>query len=634
MSTVHACFQFQHPVNPVQIQQMLSASDYWQPDACSYLFSKDSHCSLAKANLFNTRYSYHDFVYHDPQTGSMITANARLDNRNELYRQLALPPEQGEWLSDGQLILQAYLHWGRDCPKYLLGDFAFVIWDESTQSLFAARDPFGVKLLLLSQRDDGVMLSNEPNAFFSSGWLPEKQLEESWLIETLGHFHLPVSKPAYRGMQLLPAAHYLVIDRRGCRQVRYWSLQESSQWAGIDDESLLAEFRSRFQQAVALRLESDYPLGSELSEGLDSNGITGMAATLKPEQDIYTFSYQCVALTEKTQAVWEPTYQPILAMLAMYPNLKPVWVDDEQFTSHESSRLAKVMAGSFCFQSGGLWHSKLAQRQGCRVLLSGWGGDHCVSSYGDFYESELFRARQWRRLQQLLKDKRRRGRGGVPWKGWLNVWLKHFSPALYAWYKLKRPGLERALWQRADHCLVNADYTKQYQGRRHLLHFLKHYQRFYDVKGHHRRELFDIGVEQRLIDSELSARMYRVEMRFPMLDIPLVEMAYNLPSELKIHQGIERYHYRRMIEGLTTQRNQWALKSDVHPPQRENDYEQNLAALKEAFQTMPLLRQYCRLELLEPASIDDQWMVRNIYQKLPYFRYWATQRDLKIVTSD
>lgn len=631
MSTVHACFQFQHPVNPIQIQQMLSSSDYWQPDACSYLFSKDNLCTLGKANLFNTQYSYQDFVYCDPQTGTMVTANARLDNRKTVYQQLELSLEQGESLSDGQLILKAYLYWGRECPKYLLGDFTFVIWDESNQSLFAARDPFGVKLLLLSQNANGVMLSNEPNAFFRSGWLQEKQLKESWFVETLANFRSTKSNLVYRNIQLVPAAHYLVIDRNGCQKVRYWSLQQSQQWSGMDDESLLSEFKARFKQAVSSRLESDFPLGSELSEGLDSNGITGMAATLKPRQNIYTFSYQCLALSDETKDVLEQTYQPILEMLAMYPNLKPVWVDNERLESYEITKLVEAIAGCFCFRGAYQWHPKLAQRQGCRVLLSGWGGDHCVSSYGDFYESELFRNKSWGQLHQLFKDKYRRGRAGVPWKGWLNVLLKHLSPALYSLYKLKRPGLERTQWRRADHCLVKADYVRQYHIRKHLLYFLKHYQRYYDVKGYHQRELFDIGVERRLIDSELTARMYRVEMRFPMLDISLVEMAYNLPSHLKIYHGIERFHYRSIIEGLTTKRNQWARKGEVHLPQQEDCYELHQTALYEAFKASLLLQKYCRLECFELADINTQWMVKNLYQKLPHIYYWSAQNDVKIV---
>jgi hypothetical protein len=81
MSTVHCCFQPNAPFSADIMSKMLQASDYWKPDAAGQAGNRDNTCRLAKANLFNTALSKKDFVYTDSQTGSMITANARLDNR-------------------------------------------------------------------------------------------------------------------------------------------------------------------------------------------------------------------------------------------------------------------------------------------------------------------------------------------------------------------------------------------------------------------------------------------------------------------------------------------------------------------------------------------------------------------------
>ncbi|HWP41854.1 MAG TPA: asparagine synthetase B, partial [Blastocatellia bacterium] len=75
----------------------------------------------------------------------VITADARLDNRDELIELLGFGAEPREQISDSQLILAAYEAWDERCLERILGDFAFAIWDGKKQRLFCARDRFGVK---------------------------------------------------------------------------------------------------------------------------------------------------------------------------------------------------------------------------------------------------------------------------------------------------------------------------------------------------------------------------------------------------------------------------------------------------------------------------------------------------------
>ena len=83
----------------------------------------------------------------DPQTGCTITADVRLDNREELIASLGMASET-RTIGDGELILRAYLHWGEACPEQLLGDFAFAIWDPRSNQLFCARDHMGMRPLI------------------------------------------------------------------------------------------------------------------------------------------------------------------------------------------------------------------------------------------------------------------------------------------------------------------------------------------------------------------------------------------------------------------------------------------------------------------------------------------------------
>ena len=300
MSTIHACFNPQQSIEQHIVEKMLTASEYWQPDATSQQSNTQQNCHIAKASLFNTDRSKRDDVYQDPSSGSIISANARLDNRSEIAEELGLTTDLLLQLTDGQLILKAYQQWGETCPKHLLGDFVFIIWDEAKQQIFAARDHFGVKVFYYCQNDKGVMLTNEHNAFFTSDWQP-KSIKERWLIDKLWALGPdPVASPCH-GVEVLPPAHSMTIDRQGQVTIsRYWSLEDKADWQGMDDEALITELTTRFKQAVKVRLDSSYPLSAELSEGLDSNGIAGHAAQMLGKAPLYTFSYQCQPVKRPT----------------------------------------------------------------------------------------------------------------------------------------------------------------------------------------------------------------------------------------------------------------------------------------------------------------------------------------------
>ena len=86
--------------------------------------------------LHTTPESLKEKLPFDDEAGYVITADARIDNRQELIHDLSLGFFDFEVIADSELILKAYKQWGEQCPKYLLGDFAFAIWDKSKHKLF------------------------------------------------------------------------------------------------------------------------------------------------------------------------------------------------------------------------------------------------------------------------------------------------------------------------------------------------------------------------------------------------------------------------------------------------------------------------------------------------------------------
>ena len=87
--------------------------------------------------------------FYDSERQCTITADAIIDNREELFERLQVERSKRKTMPDSQLILLAYYKWGEDSPKYLVGDFAFMIWDERKKKLFGARDFSGSERFII-----------------------------------------------------------------------------------------------------------------------------------------------------------------------------------------------------------------------------------------------------------------------------------------------------------------------------------------------------------------------------------------------------------------------------------------------------------------------------------------------------
>src|SRR5690606_12469293 len=77
----------------------------------------------------------------------IITADAIIDNRTELFDLLGIIKTNMSSITDSELILLAYEKWGYNCPQYLIGDYAFAIWDQVKKELYCARDVMGSRTL-------------------------------------------------------------------------------------------------------------------------------------------------------------------------------------------------------------------------------------------------------------------------------------------------------------------------------------------------------------------------------------------------------------------------------------------------------------------------------------------------------
>ena len=245
-------------------------------------------------------------VIHDPATGLSLVADARLDDREELVRKLrAAGPHahrdaQGEVGADTsapRLLLAAWRAWGTASPEHLAGDFAFVLWDALRRTLFAARDPFGVKPLFVAEPGDAGggggegASGGEPRWIALSNTLPallehpgvsaeanERALADHFFwgwVDHEGWTHFAHIRQVERGS-------WLQVTPGGVEERRYWHLPDPPEFAPRRRGEILEAFTHLLHQAVADRLPgADHPAVLQLSGGLDSGSIAAAAVAVR-----------------------------------------------------------------------------------------------------------------------------------------------------------------------------------------------------------------------------------------------------------------------------------------------------------------------------------------------------------------
>ena len=212
------------------------------------------------------------------ETGCVITADVRLDNRADLIASLGLR-ERAAATGDAEIILLSYLTWGERCVERFLGDFAFAIWDPRKQQCLCARDQFGMRPFYydLGRRQDFAFAS-EARAIVAlpgrSYALNEERIADFLVNELEGH---DTSSTFFQDLLRLPPAHILIVDPNHVRLERYWHLAPQRELRLPSDEAYAEAYLDVFSQAVRRRLRTIGPVGSMLSGGLDLSSIVAIA---------------------------------------------------------------------------------------------------------------------------------------------------------------------------------------------------------------------------------------------------------------------------------------------------------------------------------------------------------------------
>ncbi|MDQ0159310.1 asparagine synthase (glutamine-hydrolyzing) [Alkalibacillus salilacus] len=448
-----------------------------------------------------------------------IIYNGELYNTDELRRQLKREGFGFQTTCDTEVLLTAYVHWGKDCLDFLNGIFAFAIWDDSKEELFIARDRLGVKPLFYSEVGGQFLFASETKALLEHPDI-EPLVDESGLAEVfaLGPSRTP-GHGLFKQIRELRSGHALTCSTQGVHMWRYWQLESREHMDSF--EETVANVRELFIDAVKRQLVSDVPVSTFLSGGVDSSAITAVAANHfegqgKGKLPTFSVDYRGNRDHFESNAFQPTTDADFTSIIAdrFGTNHHNCYISEEDLAHYlKDAVLMRDQPGMADVDSSLLWFCKQIKSK-TTVSLSGECAD------------EIFGGYPW------FQDGFDQSHDGFPWIRSLAEREDLLSPE---WRK--RLNIQEYANMRYHETLAE---TPQLMGE--------------SKQDQERRALFYVNMQwfmaQLLERKDRMSMGATLEVRVPFADHHLVEYVWNVPWEMKQAGGYEKGLLRYALEGL------------------------------------------------------------------------------------
>jgi asparagine synthase (glutamine-hydrolysing) len=327
------------------------------------------------------------------ESGLVLVADARIDNREELIEELAIKSKKE--ISDVGLIMIAYEQWGNDCVYKLIGDFTFVIWNPLTQKIFIGSDHLGVRPLYYYYEKDNVFaFASEIKALIALNFVPKEfdKLEVATYLVGLHDFRPMTGRTIYKSIQFALPAHYMLIDNAEIENVFYWHIDKKRFSHLISDADFVEEFRKTFEESVRCRIRSPFKIASHLSGGLDSSSIACVARNILKESKKTLHTYHMDV--EIAQCNEQDYAESAIEMGGFEHKYTKISEYDFVESAREVSMMTDLPNSFVVPPAAQLGWMKAAQTDNCRIFLTGHEGDTIVD-YGFRYLEETLLTAQY-----------------------------------------------------------------------------------------------------------------------------------------------------------------------------------------------------------------------------------------------
>ena len=479
-----------------------------------------------------------------------VVFNGEIYNYPELREQLESRGHRFRTNSDTEVLVHLYEDYGSEFVTRLRGMFAFAIWDEREQQLLLARDHLGQKPLFVYRDHNKLLFGSELKAILAHPGV-KRDISSEAIEDYLTYGVIPGTRCIFQNVERLPAAHTLQVtpEELSAAPRRYWQLKY------VPDQSVfvrdwLEQFDAAIHESVSAHMVSDVPVGAFLSGGLDSSAVVAACSAVQTDQfRTFSIGFQEREFSElpHAQAVARHCntdhYEEIVTPDAVRDLDALTYYYDEPFADASAIPTMAV--------------ARMASRH-VKVCLSGDGGDELFGGYAR-YSHDLKEAALRNRLPGPLRHMILRPFAAVwPKADWLprpmrlRTLLQNLSSNPAAAYAntiatcrndIRSRLLNREFRAKTEHHsptkfaerLYAAAYSDPLQARRDPL------------RGMLATDTQFLLPDDFLVKTDRASMAFGLEVRPPLIDWKLMELAATLPSEFKIRRGSKKWILKELF---------------------------------------------------------------------------------------
>ncbi|MCU1246273.1 MAG: asnB [Acidobacteria bacterium] len=382
---ITAFFAFARQAETIDLEAVVRTSEAMRkrgPDASGLWLSSDSRLAMAHRRLaIIDPVESSGQPMHSADRRFTIVFNGEIYNHAELRESLTLQGHEFHTRSDTEVLLHLYRAEGEGMLPRLRGMFAFCIWDASRRQLFLARDPYGVKPLYYSVERGTVRVASQVKALQAGGG--SDAIDPAGVAGFLLRGSVPEPFTLFEGIRSLPAGSSMSVTENGPGEVRsYFSiaaiLREAVD-AERSPEEAEREAREALAESVRYHLVSDVPIGAFLSAGKDSTSVVALA----DESGIHRLKLITLAFEEYSglHADEAPAASDFARDRGLQHTVSVLTRDEFR---NELPRMLEAMDQPTIDGFNSYFVSRAAAGIGCKVMLSGTGGDELLGGYSTF----------------------------------------------------------------------------------------------------------------------------------------------------------------------------------------------------------------------------------------------------------
>jgi asparagine synthase (glutamine-hydrolysing) len=461
-----------------------------------------------------------------------ITLNGEIYNFQELKIDLIKRNYIFRTNSDTEVIVNLYEEFGEKCVDYLRGIFSFVIWDENKKKLFGARDHLGVKPFYYYIDKDQFAWGSEIKAIKASGDVKAKLCLKS-LDQYMTYGHMLKKETIYKEINKLEPATSFVIEPFKNSKIKFkkfWTLRnEPNNLKTYSD--LKDELRSELEESVKLQMISDVPIGAFLSGGVDSSSIVAMMSSVS-DRPVKTFS---IGFNE--QEFDETKYAEMVA--------KKYGTDHHKMIVEPESvdllpKLVNLFDEPFADSSAiPMYYLSKFAREHVTVALSGDGGDELFAGYSRYQNMLRLHNRpmNYKLINQIISSIHKLTPDYLELKKW-SYYFGIDSNYIGAAMGIFKPYERRKLYK--DWVIGELN---EYEGEADKVRLSKSFTGDF-ISRMQQLDLNTYLVDDVLTKVDRASMANSLEVRVPILDHKVVELAFTVPSQFKIDKTDQKIIFK------------------------------------------------------------------------------------------